>query len=284
LHLLLDALPEAVHPPFMTGERAARTVLVAALGNPDRGDDGAGPEVARLLEGRLPPNARIVARRGDMLSLIDEWAGCDALICIDAAASPEAEPGRIRRFDLAREELPQDLSFTSSHAFGLPEAIALARTLDLAPPRILVYAIVGRCFDAGAALSPEVLAAAAQVADRVAAEMSRLSMNEEPRTELHLMSGETAERRTLRVRITGRVQGVSYRWWTERNAVALGLQGWVRNRRDGAVEAMFSGASEAVFEMVRRCWEGPPAALVEEVAIVEEGGSAPLGFAVLPTA
>jgi hydrogenase maturation protease len=157
----------------MTGARPTR-VLVAALGNPDRGDDGAGLEAARLLEGRLPPEARILARRGDMLSLIDDWAGCDALICIDAASAPDAEPGRIHRIDLSREELPHDLSFTSSHAFGLPEAVALARALNLAPPRIVVYAIEGRCFDAGAALSAEVLAAAAEVADRVVTEALRL--------------------------------------------------------------------------------------------------------------
>jgi hydrogenase maturation protease len=157
----------------MTGA-AASTVLVAALGAPDRGDDGVGPAVARMLEGRLPPQARALARRGDMLALIDDWAGCDALICIDAAAAPQPTPGRIHRIDLAQESLPQDLSFTSSHAFGLPEAIALARALNLAPETIVVYAIEGRCFDAGAKMTPEVLAAAGEVADRVAAEVLRL--------------------------------------------------------------------------------------------------------------
>jgi len=93
------------------------------------------------------------------------------------------------------------------------------------------------------------------------------------------------ERRTVRVLITGRVQGVAYRAWTERNAKALGLQGWVRNRRNGAVEALFSGASDRVEEMLKRCRDGPPSAMVGEVAIIEdEGGAAPLGFAVLPTA
>jgi acylphosphatase len=98
------------------------------------------------------------------------------------------------------------------------------------------------------------------------------------------MSGEAAAKRTVRVRITGRVQGVSYRYWTERNAGALGLDGWVCNRRDGSVEALFSGAGEAVAEMLKRCQDGPPAAAVEAVVILEEGGAAPLGFAVLPAA
>jgi acylphosphatase len=90
--------------------------------------------------------------------------------------------------------------------------------------------------------------------------------------------------RAVRVRITGRVQGVAYRAWTERTACALGLDGWVRNRRDGAVEALFSGAAGPVAEMLRRCRDGPPGALVEEVAAVEEIGAAPAGFVILPSA
>ena len=57
------------------------------------------------------------------------------------------------------------------------------------------------------------------------------------------------KRRTVRVRITGRVQGVCFRAWTERTASAMGLSGWVCNRRDGAVEALFSGATGQVGEM-----------------------------------
>ncbi len=94
----------------------------------------------------------------------------------------------------------------------------------------------------------------------------------------------TADQFTVRVRITGRVQGVCYRSWTQSNAQALGLSGWVRNKRDGAVEALFSGATVQVSEMLTRCRKGPPSAFVEEVAIVAEGESAPAGFRVLSTA
>ena len=98
------------------------------------------------------------------------------------------------------------------------------------------------------------------------------------------MGSEALGRRTVRVRITGQVQGVGFRMWTVRNARALGLAGWVRNRRDGAVEALFSGASGAVRDMLERCSEGPSGAAVDEVVIVEEGGAAPAGFSVLPAA
>jgi acylphosphatase len=91
------------------------------------------------------------------------------------------------------------------------------------------------------------------------------------------------ERVTIRVRITGRVQGVWYRGWTVDHARRLGLSGWVRNRRDGSVEAVFSGPEPALRAMVELCRQGPPAALVREVA--EQIETAPLepGFRQAPT-
>jgi acylphosphatase len=97
-------------------------------------------------------------------------------------------------------------------------------------------------------------------------------------------SKKNLEQRTARVLITGRVQGVAYRAWAERTAMARGLSGWVRNRRDGVVEALFSGPRADVDDMLRRCCEGPPAARVHEVSVIEEGGTVPLGFAILSTA
>ena len=67
------------------------------------------------------------------------------------------------------------------------------------------------------------------------------------------------------VRIRGRVQGVWYRGWTEEEAARLGLRGWVRNRRDGSVEALFAGPAALVNDMIEACRRGPPAARVETV-------------------
>ena len=97
------------------------------------------------------------------------------------------------------------------------------------------------------------------------------------------MSGES-DKRTVRVRIAGRVQGVGYRYWTEDTAGELGLTGWVRNRRDGSVEAVFSGAADNVAEVLRRCRRGPRGAEVSSVEVVEEGGATPDAFEVRPTA
>jgi acylphosphatase len=67
------------------------------------------------------------------------------------------------------------------------------------------------------------------------------------------------------VRITGRVQGVGYRAWVEHRARAHHLEGWVRNRRDGSVEALFAGPADAVSEMIEECRHGPSLARVEAV-------------------
>ncbi len=158
---------------FPQSDRAPRKVLVIGLGNPDRGDDGLGARVAEMLRGRLPASVAIIARRGDMLSLIDDWKGYDALVCIDASA-PMGVPGRVRRIDLAATDLPPDLARASSHAFGVADTIALARSLQLAPREIVLYAVEGSSFDALSPLSPEVANAVDDVADRVIAEMERL--------------------------------------------------------------------------------------------------------------
>jgi acylphosphatase len=92
-----------------------------------------------------------------------------------------------------------------------------------------------------------------------------------------------------RVTIRGRVQGVGYRAWVEHQAVRLSLEGWVRNRRDGSVEALFAGAGDAVTEMMARCRRGPSAAHVD--AVTDEPAQpdelslrrAGRGFSVLPT-
>jgi acylphosphatase len=68
------------------------------------------------------------------------------------------------------------------------------------------------------------------------------------------------------VRITGRVQGVGYRAWIEHQARNHDLEGWVRNRRDGSVEALFAGPEDLVAEMIARARRGPSSARVDDVA------------------
>ncbi|MFN3077203.1 MAG: acylphosphatase [Alphaproteobacteria bacterium] len=89
--------------------------------------------------------------------------------------------------------------------------------------------------------------------------------------------------KTVEVRIDGRVQGVWFRGWTVAEAIQRGLAGWVRNRHDGSVQALFHGPAGQVDDMVGACHVGPPAARVDRVVVTPapppEGGS----FRQLPT-
>lgn len=77
---------------------------------------------------------------------------------------------------------------------------------------------------------------------------------------------------TRRLSIFGRVQGVGFRWSLHAEAKALGLRGWVRNRRDGSVEALLCGTPEAVEALTAWAYHGPPSARVERVLCVDEPG------------
>jgi acylphosphatase len=95
------------------------------------------------------------------------------------------------------------------------------------------------------------------------------------------MKEKSESRRTVTVRIEGRVQGVYFRAWTYETAQSLGLDGTVQNTSDGAVEAVFSGSTETVARMLKLCEQGPEAARVTKVTIVHEGGTVAPGFKVI---
>jgi acylphosphatase len=84
--------------------------------------------------------------------------------------------------------------------------------------------------------------------------------------------------RSVRLRIAGRVQGVGYRAWMMRQATALGLRGWVRNRADGSVEALVIADEDRVATMIDACREGPFGARVSEVAVSEAADDGSPGF------
>ena len=89
--------------------------------------------------------------------------------------------------------------------------------------------------------------------------------------------------RTVRLTITGRVQGVGYRFWAERAAAALGVRGWVRNRADGSVELLASGSDSALDALIEACRQGPRAAVVTDVAVADAKDDGSAGFTARPT-
>ncbi|MBX9702156.1 MAG: acylphosphatase [Acetobacteraceae bacterium] len=90
--------------------------------------------------------------------------------------------------------------------------------------------------------------------------------------------------RARRLRIEGRVQGVGYRDWLIREAQRLGLAGWVRNRRDGSVEALLAGEEPVLQVLLSACRRGPPLARVDRIEEVLAEPPEEPGFRRLPTA
>ncbi len=89
--------------------------------------------------------------------------------------------------------------------------------------------------------------------------------------------------KTVNLRITGRVQGVYYRAWTCETALPLKLNGWVRNRADGSVEALVSGDAGAVDQLIEKCWQGSHASKVHDIIVTDSIESVQDGFAQKPT-
>ncbi len=146
----------------------AAGVLVIGLGNDLRGDDAAGLQAVRRLRAL---GIEVHEEQGEALRLLDAWEGRDAVVLVDTMRSG-APPGTLRRLDASAAPLPAQLSGSSStHMVALAEAIELARTLGRLPRRVVVHAVEGDVFAAGAALSPPVADALPALADAVLAEL-----------------------------------------------------------------------------------------------------------------
>ncbi len=141
-------------------------ILVIGIGNEYRSDDGVGLVVARELRARNLPNTQVIECSGDGAALMEAWETASTAILIDATFSG-SKPGTIYRFDASTQPIPTGLSFHSTHAFSVAEAIGLAQALQQLPPRLLVYAIEGKNFTAGVGLSPKVAKAVQMVIEQI---------------------------------------------------------------------------------------------------------------------
>ncbi|ATJ81355.1 hydrogenase maturation protease [Halomonas beimenensis] len=154
-------------------QAAPPRVLVVGLGNPDRGDDGVGVLLATRLADSLPDGVGLLTGGRDVLSLIDDWAGYDVMLALDAAA-PMGHPGRVHRLTSSGEWPVETQAPLSGHALGLFEALALARTLHLPVPHsVVIFAIEAADLTPGAPLSPAVAAAMPGMVERVVDEVAR---------------------------------------------------------------------------------------------------------------
>ena len=145
-------------------------ILLIGIGNEYRCDDSIGLHVIRALKERKLPETIIVESSGDGAELIEIFSSVRMAILIDAVSSG-GNPGTIYQFDAHIQPIPARLSFQSTHAFGVSEAIELARVLEQIPPILIVYAIEGENFSTGIGVTSKVERAAQEVVERVCDEI-----------------------------------------------------------------------------------------------------------------
>ena len=142
-----------------------RPAIVIGIGNPDRGDDAVGVQVAR----------QVASERADVLALefddpteaLDAWDPEDTVVVTDAISSG-GRPGDIHVVDVFEQKLPAgNWSAGGTHALGLAAVVELARTLDLLPKRLVVVGVEAGQFNDGAPMSQDVQAAVPAAADAV---------------------------------------------------------------------------------------------------------------------
>jgi hydrogenase maturation protease len=129
---------------------------VVGVGNYYRGDDALGILAIRELGRRHPGAIRTAEAPGELAGLLDLWKAEDLVIVVDAV-SPGKCPGQIHRLDAIHERVQTVQFRSSSHEFGLEDAIRLARTLNLLPKGLVVFGIEGEEFAQGVGLSDPVV-------------------------------------------------------------------------------------------------------------------------------
>ena len=145
-------------------------ILLIGIGNENRHDDSIGLHVIRVLEERKLPDTVLVESSGDGAELIEMFSSVRMAILIDAVSSG-GNPGVIYHFDAHTQPIPAQLSFQSTHVFGVGEAIELARVLEQLPPILIIYAIEGENFSTGIGLSSKVEQAVQKVVEMVSCEV-----------------------------------------------------------------------------------------------------------------
>jgi hydrogenase maturation protease len=140
--------------------------LVIGIGNPFRRDDGVGINIAERISGLQAAEVEVKIQSGEGAALMESWSGAENVLVVDAVRS-NSTPGKIHQIDATRVRVPSEFFHYSSHAFGVAEAIEMARALDQLPKAITVVGIEGKDFSEGIGLSPEVEEAATAATARI---------------------------------------------------------------------------------------------------------------------
>ncbi len=146
------------------------SMLVIGIGNTYRFDDAVGLHIAQHIRKISLVHVAVIEQSGDGAAVMESWKDANTVILIDAVSSG-GKPGTIYQFDAHKQSIPAEFFHYSTHAFGVAEAIELARALRQLPPHLIVYGIEGKSFEAGVGLSPDVEKAAQEVVERIKQDM-----------------------------------------------------------------------------------------------------------------
>lgn len=147
-------------------DTASPPLLVIGVGQADRGDDAVGLVVAQHVRAASLVRVTVVESTGEGTALLELWQAAAAVILVDAVQTGAA-PGTVYRLDAREQPLPAVFLRYSTHAFGVAEAVELARALRRLPPSLVIYGIEGHDFTFGAGLSPAVARAVPAVVAQI---------------------------------------------------------------------------------------------------------------------
>ena len=131
------------------------SILIIGVGSPYRCDDSVGLAILKQLRLHELHNVHLMERSGEGSDIMDIWQSYNHVILVDAVQSG-SDPGTIHRIDANAEKVPTDFFHYSTHAFGVAEAVEMARTLDELPKHVTIYGIEGKDFEIGKQMSPEI--------------------------------------------------------------------------------------------------------------------------------
>jgi hydrogenase maturation protease len=158
-----------------------QSVLIIGIGTEFRGDDSAGLLVARALRASdFSPSVRVHEMKGDGAALMALWKDASRVILVDAITAG-LPPGSAIRIDARRELAPSNLFSTSSHSFGVAQALAISLALNELPPCVTLFGIQAGTFGMGADISPEVKKAVQDTIDAIRRELATSFMAENRR-------------------------------------------------------------------------------------------------------
>lgn len=131
------------------------SLIIVGIGNLYRGDDAAGLAVIDQLKEKVGNTIKLAKQRGDIAELIDIFTHHKSVYLVDACQM-RAPLGSWQRVDLRKESLMSEDPQTSTHGFGVSQAVLLAKNLNQLPEKLILYAICGNAYQIGDSLSPAV--------------------------------------------------------------------------------------------------------------------------------